>query len=516
MKARLVLSAAAVAAALVLAGCGGDGGSDPNDPAGLAPPTSSLFIQATLRPQGELKANVESLAGDVAGIDDVGQRIVDELESSAGDSGEDFDYARDVEPWLGERAGMFFERYDGEDFRGFGVALQTTDTEAAQAFVDKQAKSNDDPVGTGSYEGVDYTVDETDKTTVGVVGDFLLIAEDERAFEHAVDASEGDSLSGQSQYEQAISAASNASLADVYVDVGALLDQAGTAESDQAVQVFKSIGLDPTDATVVASVIPRPDQLEIDVSSDLGDAEAPSGDVSELIGSLPADAFAAFGASGFSEQLKEAIDELDSSGIPGQLPPNRLKSTLKAMGFDLDRIADSLEDAAVFAQGSGEGNLGGALVFTTSSGEAAETVANIGVLLRNTGTPGVTAVTGKASGFSVRDPDLGRQPLVIVAKDDRIAIGYGRAAALRGVGAGGGATLSDTPSFEDAVASLGDTPLSAFVDGPGVLRLIEGLGAASDPDFRSARPYLRKADFLAAGTGSEDGLTTAKLIVGLK
>ena len=121
------------------------------------------------------------------------------------------------------------------------------------------------------------------------------------------------------------------------------------------------------------------------------------------------------------------------------------------------------------------------------------------MLLRNTGVPGVTAVTGKASGFSIRDADLGRQPLVIVAEGDRIAIGYGRAAALRGVAAGGGATLSDTPSYEDAVSSLGDTPLSAFVDGPGVLRLVKGLGAASDPDFRSAQPYLRKVDFLAAG-----------------
>jgi Protein of unknown function (DUF3352) len=516
VKARLVLSVVAVAAALALAGCGGDGGSDSNDPASLAPPTSPLFIQATVRPRGELKANVESLVSDVAGIDDIGQTIVDELESSASDSGEDFDFARDIEPWLGERAGMFFERFDGEDFHGYGVALPTTDAEATQAFIDKQSAASDDPVGRGSYEGVDYTVDESDQTTVGIVGHFLLIAEDEQAFESAVDASEGDSLSGQSQYDRAISAVSNASIADVYVDIGGLLDQAGTAESDQAVQVFKSIGLDPADATAVASVVPKAGQVEIDISSDLGDAEAPSGDVSELIGSLPSSAFAAFGASGFSEQLKEAIDELDGSGIPGELPPNQLKSTLKAMGIDLDRIADSLEDAAVFAQGSGEGNLGGALVFTTSSGEAAETVANIGVLLRNTGVPGVTAVTGKASGFSIRDPGLGRQPLVIVARDDRIAIGYGLAPALRGVAAGGGATLSDTPSYETAVSALGDTPLSAFVDGPGVMRLIDGLGAGSDPDFRSALPYLRKADFLAAGTGSEDGLTTAKLIVGFK
>ena len=43
----------------------------------------------------------------------------------------------------------------------------------------------------------------------------------------------------------------------------------------------------------------------------------------------------------------------DSTGIPGSLPPNQLKSTLKAAGIDLDKIAASLDDAAVAALGFG-------------------------------------------------------------------------------------------------------------------------------------------------------------------
>jgi hypothetical protein len=515
VKARLVLSAATVAAALALAGCGGDSGTSANDPASLAPPDAPLYIQVLLRPQGQLKSDVETLASTVSGFSDPVRELIDFLDRSMNErptlNGKRLSFARDIDPWLGEQAGIFLESFSDEP-PAAGI-VQTTDVDAAQAFIDDGKQQGDED---RSYEGVDYLLDGDSDLAVGIVDDFLVVGS-EKAFKDAVDvAADADSLADRSEFTDAVGNAPADSLADVYVDVGLAIEQSEEGIDDEALQTFKSIGIDPTDATAVASIVPSSDQVEIDVSSDLGDAEAPSGDVSELIGSLPGDAFAAFGASGFSEQLKEAIDELDSSGIPGELPPNRLKSTLKAMGFDLDRIADSLEDAAVFAQGSGEGNLGGALVFTTSSGAAAETVANIGVLLRNTGVPGVTAVTGEASGFSVRDSELGRQPLVIVAKGDRIAIGYGRAAALRGVSAGGGATLSDTPSFEDAVASLGDTPLSAFVDGPGVLRLIDGLGAGSDPDFRSAEPYLRKADFLAAGTGSEDGLTTAKLIVGLK
>ena len=55
----------------------------------------------------------------------------------------------------------------------------------------------------------------------------------------------------------------------------------------------------------MASVIPGTDQIEIDLSSDLGGEKPPSGDVSELLGTLPADSFAAFAASGFGEQLKK-------------------------------------------------------------------------------------------------------------------------------------------------------------------------------------------------------------------
>ena len=64
--------------------------------------------------------------------------------------------------------------------------------------------------------------------------------------------------------------------------------------------------------------MPGSDQIEIDLSSDLGGEKAPSGDASELLGSLPADSFAAFAVSGFGEQLEEAIDSLDEAGHPGE------------------------------------------------------------------------------------------------------------------------------------------------------------------------------------------------------
>ena len=111
MKPRLVLLVAAATAALALlaAGCGGSEDGSGSDPAALAPPKSPLYIEATVQPEGELKTNVDALAKSIAGVDDLGGLIVSELESSASDSGEELDFEKEVEPWLGEKGGLSFQ-----------------------------------------------------------------------------------------------------------------------------------------------------------------------------------------------------------------------------------------------------------------------------------------------------------------------------------------------------------------------------------------------------------------------
>ncbi len=521
IRTRLVLPALAATAAIAIAGCGG-GGDSSSDPAGFAAPDSLVFVEAGLRPTGELKADVDEIAGTVAGVEGLGDLIVSELESSASDDGEPVDFAEEVEPWLGEKAGVAFQKLDEDgDPSDPVIAVETTDAAATQEFIDDQAAQSSDPFEDGSYEGVDFKVGGADENGVGVIDDFLVIAEGGKGFKAAVDAVQGDSLADEARFADAISAVSDGSLADVYVDVGGLLEASDDEIDPQARQILQSSGIDPSEATAVASIIPGTDQIQVDISSELGGEESPSGDVSELIGSLPADSFAAVGATEFGDQLTEAIDELDKTGIPEEgVPPNQLKSTLKAAGIDLDKIAESLKDAAVFAQGSTESSLVGALVLTSDSSEAAKTVANLGVLVRNTGTPGVTAVSSNgASGFSVRSSELGDKPLVVVSRSDRVAVGYSLAPALAGLDTESGSTLSDQASYKAAVSALGGTPISAFADGPGALRLAESMISPSDDDFedfQEAKPYLRHVEYVAMGTGSNDDLATAKLIVGLE
>ncbi|MGH2976645.1 MAG: DUF3352 domain-containing protein [Solirubrobacterales bacterium] len=503
-----------------MVGCGGnDSGSGASssstEPASLAAPGSVVFAEGNLRPTGELKANADAVAKTLAGASSLRDFVVSELESAAQSEGEPVDFVTEVEPWLGKVAGVAFGRFEDEELSEPLIAIQTTKATATQAFIDKQAGRSKEPSKSGSYKGIDFKIGGSEGDAIGLVGEWLVLADDEKEFKAAVDAYNGDSLADEGRFQDAIAAATNGSLADVYVDVGKLIEQSGGDTGSQAQEFLQSSGIDPSEATALASVIPGAEQIEVDLSSNLGGEKAPSGDASELLGSVPASSFAAFAASGFGEQLEEAVDNLDESGVPPDLQPNELKDALSQAGVDVDKLAASLEEAVVFAEGSSRESLGGALVVTSKSSEAAEAVATLGTLLRGASVPGVAAVSGQASGFSIRSPELGGTPVVVVAKGTRIAIGYGLPQALRGLNAGSGPTLADSSSYKAAVSSLGKTPISAYVDGPAALRLAEALVPRSKKDFWEAAPYLKKIAYLALGGNSGAEPATATLIAGL-
>jgi hypothetical protein len=517
MKPRPLLAALALAALIaLLAGCGG-GGSSGAQVAELAPPGAPVFVEGTLRPSGELKSNVDAIAKQVAGVNNLGEYVVEKLESLAQEDGEPFDYEKEVEPWLGDRGGIFFEQLEGEDFNGTGMIIESTDTEETQEFIESQVEESDS-YRSASYKGVAYEVGGGMNSAIGVVGDFFVYGEDEKVFREIIDASNGDSLAAEDTFSKAISAASDGSLADVYVDVGKLIDQSGGQIDPTARQILVNAGIDPSEATAVASIVPGSDQVAVEFSSDLAGQEAPTGDASSLLGELPGDAFAGIAVSGFGKQLNEAIDSLDEQGIPGTIPPRQLKTGLKQLGIDLEGLADSVQDGGVFATGNSESSLGGALVLSTKGSNATDTVSSIVTLLRSAHVGGVSVLGGKYAGFSVHSAEIGNKPLVVAAKEGRLVIGYGLPATLDGLLAekGKGKTLSEDPAYSDAVASLGDTPIAGFADGPAALSLADALIPSSDGGFEEAKKYLKSIRFLALGSASQGELATAKLIVGLK
>lgn len=515
MRVRLVPFRALVTAvaALVAAGCGGEGSG--TDPATVAPADTPIYIDVAVRPEGELQENVEALASNLAGIDNLGGFVIEMIEESASDDGEEFDYEKEVEPWLGERAGIALQDFDGEDFNGYAIAAAATDTGAAQEFIDDNA---DEVVEEPSYEGVDFKVEE-DGTAVGLVGDSFVLAETEAAFKAAIDAETGESLADQDTYTSATDAASSGSFANLFVDIGGLIEEAGGTIDPEVEEFLETAGIEAKKATALASIVPGSDFIEVDFATDLFSEQVPTGDPSELLGSLPGGSLAAAAAADFGAQLNEAIDELDENGIPGELEPNELKSALKSKGIDLDRISESITDLGFFVQGSTERNLTGAVVLTTKDAEEAEnTVANIGLLLRAEGTPGITKISEDGiSGFSIKAEDPGDQPFVLAAKENKIAIAYGPIGAAAVLTAGKSATLADNPAFQQAGDALGDTPLSAFIAGPATMALVDNLISPEEQeDLAEIRPLLDKIEYVALGGGSEGDLATSKLVIGFE
>ena len=517
VKSRLTLPVLLAALlALAIAGCGGGGDSGGGaDAAELAPPKAPLFIDFVVQPEGEMKANIEDLTQRLAGVD-LGELIVSEFEKSAAENGESFDFEKEVEPWLGEKGGFFASAYDGGDFSGYGFAIETSDEGAAREFVDKQVEAMDENAKDRSYEGVDFKVVTDDGQAYGVFDGMVAFAEDETIFKQMVDASEDKSLAGEDAYASAVGNVPSGSAADVYVDVGALIEEAGNEIEPDTQAFLDSVGIEPREATAVASLVPGSDQVEIDLSSDLSGENPPGGDASKLLEALPGDSVIAFASAEFGKRFNEGIDRIDENGIPGEVPPHQLKKALKQSGIDLDAIAGGIGDVGLFARGTSERNLGGAVVLESEDPkQATNTVSNLGLFLRASGTPGVTAIDSEgASGFSIRSPELGRQPLIVAAKGSRMVIAYGAAATAAAL-AEGGETLADNPAYKEAVGALGGTPISGFIDGPPALKLVSALVPPYEEGFSEAKPYLTKIDYVALGAEASDELAVAKLIVGV-
>lgn len=514
MKGRLI-SAAAVVGMLVLtvAGCGGGGGGG-TEPAQAVPPDATVLVEAVMRPEGDLKANLESLSGRISGDPDLGGKIVAEFEKSALGSGKPLDFATEVEPWLGEKVAIGLSRYDGERFTGAVLGFQVTSSGEAERFLERRARS-EGAAKAGSYEGIAFWTEPASGDVAGVFDGLLVVAEDEATFKEAVGASRGESLADQDRFTSAMAAAPSGSFANLYVDVGGLIKQAGGSISPEEELFFEFAGIEPRDATAVASVIPGSDRVEVDLSTNLVGQNVPSGDASKLLGSFPASSVAAFVSPEYGRVLGEEIDHIDARGIPGQVPPHEFKKALGEAGINVEAIAGSIGDIGAFVEGSDEASLGGAVVLETSgASEAKRTVANIGLLLRASGTHGVTAIGGRLSGFSIHSPELGRQPIVVAAGGDRIVIAYGPRGAARAL-ARKPRTLAESPAFAEAQAALGDIPISGFVAGPAAVRLASALVPREKAAFWKVKPYLEKIEYAALGSGRAGDLATAKLILGI-
>jgi hypothetical protein len=471
---------AALSAVVVLAaGCGGGGASGEGDPATVVPSDALLYTEVVVRPEGALRDDALDAAAKVLRTGDPEA----EIRSLVDRAFEDFDYERDVEPWLGDRAAVWVSRNARDDDPGLFV-VAATDTDEARTSLERSPRTTTER----SYRGHEYLVDE-DEVAVGVVDDFVAVGREEN-YRRTLDAAEGDSLAESDEYADAVDALEGERLAHFWVDLPALLGM------HELARVVPLDDLPP----LVGSLTADGSRLAVEVRlrgsrvSVLGGASTP------LLQELPGDSWAAAGSAELGESLREAIDRF-AGGIGGLAIRRQVR---EETGLDLDRdLLDWIGHAGIFVRGTTPETLDGGLVIQATDDERAADAFG-----RIVGAAQVKAevraepidVAGADQAFELRTP----RPVVIARGSGRVVVTTGRAAAEAALGFRD--RLGDTDLYAEAEELVGMEP-GALVSMPQLLELAE---------LREAEPYLEAYSVLAAGSVVDGDEVIGRLAAGLR
>ena len=502
---------------LLLSACGGDAAGGDDGPAGLAPANAQLYVEAIVRPEGDLREDVLEAVRKVSGSDDPAAEIERLLEETS--EGEDFDYQRDVEPWLGERVGVWSADLQSDD-PGFALIAETTDADEAITSLRESAEREDEKVTERSYEGTDYLVNEDEETVAGLVDDMLVMGS-EPEFKRTVDAAGEDTLADADRFTEIVADLDEDRLATVWIDQRSLFAALKTETADSDFQVFDQIFDVDKLQPVAAGVVADGERIAIEsVGSTEGNVfgnrlSAFSGATTEMLGELPGDAWIAFGFPEAGEAAAEIYRK-----VAGALGGAALEQQFRQQtGLDLQEdVFGWIGDVAVYASGVGEAELGGALVIgITDSGKATNAFGKIAGLVRTQAAGAEVSpvdLEGAESAFEIADPEL-PQSLVLARAEERMVLAYGRAAAEQALAPDETLAESDLWSRAEEVLE-GDLQPSFVLDMTKVLENVDAFGGGDDEGFAQARKYMEAFDVITSGGEVSDDQQTGRFAAGLK
>lgn len=491
---------------LVLAGCGGGDSPTPTDagpdPATVAPPAAALYGEAVVRPSGDMKDGVLAAARKVLRVQDPGAELAGLIDES---STTGVRYERDIEPWLGQRVGGFLLMpRSGTSDPDWALTLAIADHDSFEAALPRLRRGDRHDVG--SYRGVSY--DQDDETYSAAVGDFY-VGGTLAGLRAAIDASRGDALADASRFTDAIDAVPDDALAFLFADPKALVDAAGDLQ-DVPPASRRSLARLAAGGPVVASLTADADEVAIEASGEtqLGGDESSGAEVS--VGQLPGDAWLALATPPLGPIARQA---LDSAGVHDQA-----RAQVRAnLGLDLDRdLLDPLGGLGLFARGESPLDLGGgALLQLTDAAAARRLLTRIQtVVAAGAGLPVSPLSAGGARGFQVQVPQS-PQPIVVLAKGDRLAAGYAASSAED--------LLDPQQRFDEsstgkaAIGTLGDGyEPSLVVIVPPIAGLLRSLDQLEVADLSSVIPYVDAYRSLAIGTKQDGDRTSVRIVAALR
>ncbi|MDO8187182.1 DUF3352 domain-containing protein [Conexibacter sp. JD483] len=516
----LAVGVAVALSATFAVACGSsddESASSPTEgPAKLAPSSATAYGEVLVRPSGDVAEGVETAARRMLRVTDAGGELRRLLDEGFAEDGERDVFSKRIDPFLGDTIGGFLlidtaqqvENPDG------AVVISVRDRDAAERFLDEQ-ESRGRLGERRTYAGVDYWV-EDDGSSGALVDDFL-VAGTETGLRAAIDTSRGGSLADESRFKDAVDDLPSDRLAWAYAEPRAIVNavQEGLRQQaqlnpslsaqleQQQEQIERTLGNEPLTAAVTA----RADQVVVDFTS--ASAEIPQGgDGAVDLGGLPGAAWAALAIPPLGDAF---LDELRQSGDYDEVA----RQLRAATALDLERdVFGWLGGIGAFVGGTSPLDLSAGIVI--GSTDAAGSERFVARLERLAGAIGLqtTPTTGAGRGFQVRIPDF-PQPLAVIARDDKVVLGLGVSSTRDAVDPS--ETLGDTEPGKSAIASLGDGYDPAFVLVPQpLLTLLSAVGVDQDPEFQQALPYLQAYRSIVAGSRSEDGKTTGRLVLNLQ
>ncbi|HST56735.1 MAG TPA: DUF3352 domain-containing protein [Solirubrobacteraceae bacterium] len=341
----LLLTASAVA----IGGCGSSGSSSTGNanPASIVPASAAFYASAVTNPSGKLKADELAAAQKLTHQTDPIGSLIGELQSASGTS---INFKRDIQPWLGDRAGVFISSIDlssaSSDLLGGGLTkllskdlfesssdgsgadavqgalvLDASDLGKARSFLDDQAHKEN--AHATSYKGVAYKVN-TKSLASGIVGDFAVVGS-EAGVKSVIDTSKGGaSIASAPNYTKLSASAETGAIANAYLSLDTLLGQTkGSDNSASLVNLLRKVLGGAGQAYL--SVVPTPNRIAVDIdtlpgtssaSTSASSSASTSTSTSTSTGTSTAKASSGSSGSGKSSDGAHAT----SAQVLGQLP----------------------------------------------------------------------------------------------------------------------------------------------------------------------------------------------------
>src|SRR5919198_2684205 len=352
----VALLVALVSVAVAVTGCAGSSGANAGtDPAGFVPASAPLYAEAVLGGNGQEQRDAQAALAKILRTTDPQGEIVKLFDRGGGR------FARDVEPWLGDRVGAAALTLGrgGDKI----VAAASRDNAAAQAALARIAPG----AAQRTYRGVSYRVDTRRRGfAAGVVGDSVVFGT-ENGLKAAIDASKGNSLAEADALKQARSTVRKQRSAFLYVDVAGLLRQTLGNAGGQGAQLAPFV--DPIaqalPKTFAAALDAEPGLLRLDSAAfGNGGGARPAASGADALAALPGDAWLGFGVGELGRTVSGFLDRVSAtSPLAGVGVQALLGQAQQNLGLDIRRdLLPWMGDAGVYVAGASADDARAALV----------------------------------------------------------------------------------------------------------------------------------------------------------